>query len=411
MASRPALIDHIGRAFGGTERPDRIGVAVSGGSDSLALLHLLVDWGQATLAVATVDHGLRDGSADEVRAVAETCERLNVPHTSLSWTDWDGHGNLQDEARQGRYRLLADWARAEAVDTVALGHTMDDQAETFLMRLSRSSGIDGLQGMAGRIVRHNQRFDRPLLGLRRGDLREYLSQQGVSWIDDPSNTDDRFERVKARRALSVLEDIGVTPEAVTQSMAHLDKAALALRVHACEIAQNIAKDVEGDLVFDRTALRALTPELRHRILTNALGFVASERYPPRSSAVAEVEKAIADGKNHTLHGCLTLVSDMTVRITREFNAVSHLTGATDELWDSRWLLDGPHTPGLVVRALGDAVKDTQWRETGLPRQSLLSSPAVWQGETLVAAPLAGLSNGWTAQATGRGKFTDFLMRR
>ena len=88
-----------------------------------------------------------------------------------------------------------------------------------------------------------------------------------------------------------------------------------------------------------------------------------------------------------------------------------LATPTDALWDGRWLLDGPHDPGLEIRALGEAVKDTPWRDTGMPRQSLLATPAVWQGETLIAAPVAGLANGWTAKATGRGKFTDFLISR
>ena len=100
-----------------------------------------------------------------------------------------------------------------------------------------------------------------------------------------------------------------------------------------------------------------------------------------------------------------------MRLAREWKAVETHKTPTNQPWDTRWHLDGPHAPDLEIRALGEAVKDTPWRETGMPRQSLLASPAVWRGETLIAAPVAGLTNGWTAQATGRGKFTDFLLRR
>ena len=111
-------------------------------------------------------------------------------------------------------------------------------------------------------------------------------------------------------------------------------------------------------------------------------------------------------------GCFIRANNMTVRITREFKAVEEVAGPTSEVWDSRWLLDGPHAPGLEIRALGEAVKECPgWRETGLPRQSLMASPAVWRGDTLVAAPLAGFGEGWSASATSRGTFAQILLSR
>lgn len=409
--SSARLIDRIDGAFGGEKRPDKIGIAVSGGSDSLALLYLLHDWGQVPLTAATVNHGLRPEAAGEAEAVAKVCESLGIPHQTLEWQGWDGKGNLQAQARQNRYSLLAEWAEAQGCDTVVLGHTMDDQAETFLMRLSRASGIDALSGMDARIWRQDQRFDRPLLGVRRQELRDYLTAKGIDWIEDPSNEDDRFDRVKARKALAQLEDIGLTPEDITHSMINLSLAAMELRGRAHEIALKICKEPGGDILFDRAGLRRLNPDMRHRMVSKALMFISSEPYPPRRDAMYDVEAAIIDGRNHTLHGCLILISDMTVRVTREFKPVERLTSATDAPWDTRWVLDGPHAPDLEVRALGEAVKDTPWRDTGMPRQSLLASPAIWHGNTLVAAPVAGLAEGWTAKATGRGKFTEFLLSR
>ena len=203
MSKSAVLINEIDRVFGGDKRPGKIGVAVSGGSDSLALLFLLHEWAQVPIAAATVNHGLREEAQSEVELVAGVCDDLGIPHRALKWQGWDGKGNLQDQARQNRYSLLADWARGERCETVALGHTMDDQAETFLMRLARSSGIDGLSGMDGRIWRNDQRFDRPLLSVRRAELQDYLTQRGVDWVDDPSNEDERFDRVKARKALRI----------------------------------------------------------------------------------------------------------------------------------------------------------------------------------------------------------------
>ena len=410
MSLSARLIDQIDRALEGNTL-NKVGVAVSGGSDSLALMHLLHAWGKAPIAAATVDHGLRPEAAEEARQVSKMATDLGIPHKTLEWRDWDGKGNLQDQARQSRYSLLAEWGAADRCDTIVLGHTIDDQAETFLMRLARASGVDALGGMDQRIWRNDQRFDRPLLDARRTDLQAYLEEKGVDWIEDPSNDDDRFSRIKARKALAHLEGLGLSPEDIGHSMVNLRLAGTELRNLAREIAQKICKEVAGDLVFDRAGLRRLNPEMQFRLVSNALKFVSSELYPPRRDAIYEAEAAIHDLRNHTLHGCLILVSDVTVRITREFNAVDGHAKPTDGFWDNRWCLTGPHAPDLEIRALGDAVKDTPWRETGMPRQSLLASPAVWRNETLVAAPVAGLSNGWTAKATGRGKFADFLLRR
>ena len=412
MTSDAVLIDAIDRSFGGEKRAKRIGVAVSGGSDSLALLHLLHDWGRVPVSAATLDHGLRPEAADEAVRVAKICDRLGIEHSTLKWLGWDGKGNLQDQARRTRYALLADWARETGCDVVCLGHTLDDQVETFLMRLARSSGVDGLSGMEHRIYRHDVRFERPLLTERRADLRAYLTRIGVEWIDDPSNEDERFDRVKARKALGVLEDIGLTADAIEGSMVNLRLASLELRDLARETAGRICKEPGGDVVFDRAAFRRLNPEMQHRLLSKVLMFVSSEEYPPRHEPMWDAQMAVIEASNRSLHGCLILVSNMTVRITREYNAVKDLTAPTNQPWDTRWDLDGPHAADLEIRALGEAVKECpDWRETGMPRQSLLSSPAVWRGETLIAAPVAGLSEGWTANATGRGKFTEFLISR
>lgn len=412
MTSDAVLIDAIDRCFGGDARPERIGVAVSGGSDSLALLHLLKDWGRLPLSAATVDHGLRPEAAEEARRVGEICEGLGVRHVTLTWEGWDGRGNLQDQARRTRFSLLAAWAKDEGCGVVCLGHTLDDQVETFLMRLARSSGVDGLSGMTQRITRHDMTFDRPLLNERRADLRAYLTRKGVEWIDDPSNEDERFDRVRARKAIGVLEEIGLTAEAIEGSMINLRLASLELRDLARETAGRICKEPWGDVVFDRAAFRRLNPEMQHRLLSKVLMFVSSEEYPPRHEPMWDAQTAVIEASNRSLHGCLILVSEMTVRITREYNAVKGLVSPTDQPWDNRWLLDGPHEPGVEVRALGEAVRECpEWRETGMPRQSLLASPAIWRGNTLVAAPVAGLSNGWTAKATGRGKFTEFLLSR
>ena len=149
VRSEGGLVERL-RSHYAKLNPDRIGVAVSGGSDSLALLHAARAWGVVVEAV-TVDHGLRPEAAEEAAYVAEVCRGLGVPHSVLRWEGWDGRGNLQDQARQNRYALIAGWAEARRLRSVALGHTMDDQAETLLMRLAREAGVEGLVVHAARL--------------------------------------------------------------------------------------------------------------------------------------------------------------------------------------------------------------------------------------------------------------------
>ena len=152
-----------------------LGVAVSGGGDTMALLVMLLALEpRPVLHVATVDHGLRVASRSEAEGVAAFCAARGIAHATLRWDDWDQSGNLQDAARRARYRLLSARARGLRIADVALGHTGDDNAETFLMGLARGAGLDGLSGMRRRFVRGGVTFHRPLLDMRRDALRDML---------------------------------------------------------------------------------------------------------------------------------------------------------------------------------------------------------------------------------------------
>lgn len=413
MRSEGGLIERL-RSHYDTLKPDRIGVAVSGGSDSLALLHAAVAWNASgdgpEVEAVTVDHGLRPEAAEEAAHVGGLCDGLAVRHTVLRWEGWDGKGNLQDQARQNRYALIAGWARARGLESVALGHTADDQAETLLMRLAREAGVEGLASMRIVFDRADMRFDRPLLFDRRADLRAYLQSLGVHWIEDPSNEDESFGRVRARRALELLEPLGIGVDELFRVSLNLRDASEALGEVAMRFALDKVKSAGGDLIFDRTALRRQPDEIMRRLLGHALMFVGSAEYPPRRAPLQAVLEQVHSGGNATLHGCLVMVSDMTVRVTREHAAVAGLTGPTDAVWDRRWRLEGPHAPDLGLRALGEAVMECpEWRATGLPRATLLASPAVWRGAELVAAPVAGMTHGWSAHAPGAADFAATLI--
>lgn len=382
-----------------------LGLAVSGGSDSLALLHLARDWAKGTgapLHVATVDHSLRTGSDLEAAQVARLCADLHLPHTTLVWQGWDKRGNLQDAARTARLTLLADWAKTHGCSAVALGHTRDDQAETLLLRLARGSGVEGLAAMAPRDQHHGAIWLRPLLEMGRQDLRNYLRARGVAWIDDPSNDNTAFDRIKARQALAALAPLGLDADGLVATAQRLRGARDSLHWAAQRAAQDVAQLDRGDIVFDAAALDALPPDMVQRLVASALCHVASQPYRPRLDSL---RAALAQDKA-TLHGCLMTRARGQVRITREYNAVASCMTPLGAFWDGRWDIippdhSAPHD--AEIRALGPdgLVQCPDWRATGLPRTSLLASPSVWSGARLIAAPLAGFAPQWRAIARPR----------
>lgn len=394
----PALDDVIAaalkRGFGGAV-PKKIGVAVSGGGDSMALLDLLRRWGRTELAVASVNHGLREEAADEIALVASYCADHGIAHDVLIWK-WDGTGNLQSAARDGRRTALREWANAHDISHVALGHTADDQAETFLMRLARGSGVDGLAGMAEARTEDAVTWLRPLLGARREALREHLSGAGVSWADDPSNEDVKFDRVKARQMMETLSPLGLSSERLVQTADHMAREKDALAWAASQAKAQSAQVVAGDVVFGVSSLTNLPESMALRVLADALCFVSGETYKPRFKAL---RTALHSPTDTALHGCLILRDAQSVTVTREWRAVQDLQSRVGGVWDGRWWIDGPEAEGCHVTALGEVglQRCPDWREAGLPRQSLLSSPAIWREGALISAPLAGFAGAYRAE--------------
>ncbi|MBM7068227.1 tRNA lysidine(34) synthetase TilS [Actibacterium sp. 188UL27-1] len=403
----------LDRLFDG-QVPLALGVAVSGGGDSVALLAMLADWSRTRrniLFAATVDHGLREGSAAEAAYIAQLCAELDIGHTILPWTNRPDSGNLQDAARRARQSLLGAWARNLELPAIALGHTRDDQAETVLMRLARGSGVDGLAAMAETRRDDGFLWIRPLLTRKRAALRRYLKDQGIRWHDDPSNEDDRFDRIKARQALQTLAPLGLTTETLARTAGHMADARHALECATQDLASRAMTLDHGDLLIDRTALAVAPFELQARLMAHALGWVASTDYRPRFRALTAVMQALAEGRTQTLQGCLATANQRYFRVTREFSAVETLrVPASQQVWDTRWRITGPATEATWIAPLGEAGLRLLDHPGPLPRSSRIALPAIWDGDDLIAAPLPDEGSDWclTLRHGAEDPFTSII---
>lgn len=207
-----------------------LGLAVSGGPDSLALLLLAAEALPGQIAVASIDHGLRPEAAGEVALVGRIAGERGIPFAALKVSL--APGNLQAEARAARYAALSRWADEAGLGAIATAHHADDQAETLLMRLNRGSGLAGLAGVRprGRIEGSETLLLRPLLGWRKAELAAVVTEAGITPAEDPSNTNPAFDRARLRAALAQAD--WLDPVQIAASAAHLAEGWQALEWYA-----------------------------------------------------------------------------------------------------------------------------------------------------------------------------------
>lgn len=417
----PDLQSRFDAALNAVHKGGGLGLAVSGGGDSIAMLHLAHDWARRAdeaIRIAVVDHGLRPESAAEAEGVSRAAAALGHPATILRWADWSGSGNVQAAARDARYRLIGEWARGLGITAVALGHTLEDQAETVLMRLARGSGVDGLSGMSARRGAESIAWLRPMLGLRRNDLRSWLRAERIGWVDDPSNDDPRYDRVRMRGALDELAKLGITAEKLARTADHMRDARSALDHATADLAAKSARwGLCGELRIDLGPLRAAPIEIVRRLIRAALTRVSGGTYGPRADAEAKLIVAMMGlrlGGGRSLHGCLIRPDGPAgVVLVREASALDQ-TGVTidraGQMWDRRFRLvakapasDARLAPlgGAGAAELSALDRKGLWEPPqgwcAAPRSAQLSTPALWRGNALLAAPVAGYGAGLTAK--------------
>ena len=276
--------------FHGLENLRGLVLAVSGGSDSTALLVMAARWAKGLkthrpkLLAVTIDHGLRPESVGEAAAVKRLARQLGVPHRTLSWRGSKPKTGLQETARLARYVLLAQAALREGFEHVLTAHTLDDQAETVLFRLTRGSGVTGLAGMAyasplpagreGTIF-----LVRPLLRIAKSRLVATLKAAGVSHSDDPSNRDPRFTRARLRTVMPALAREGLDARCLARLAARMRRAEATIEFAVGAARGALAPDPwleRGPIVFEAARFRDLPAEVGLRLLGRAIAHTGDE---------------------------------------------------------------------------------------------------------------------------------------
>jgi tRNA(Ile)-lysidine synthase len=305
-------------------------LAVSGGPDSTALMLLAARW-RAGLArgprliAATVDHGLRAEAAAEARAVAKLARTLGIAHRTLRWTGKKPATGLQEAARAARYGLLAKAAREAGASAIVTAHTLDDQAETVLIRMTRGSGLTGLAA-----IRQTARVPggangltlvRPLLSLPKSRLIATLRAENIPFAEDPSNRDPRFTRARLRGLMPPLAEEGLDARRLALLAERLARADAALdeianRTYAC-FAES---EAGGQIALPRGDFTALPVEIRLRLLARAIGEMGHEgpvelgKLEALEAALAEADAAQTKRFRRTLAGAIVTLSHESVTV-------------------------------------------------------------------------------------------------
>jgi len=339
-----------------------VALAVSGGSDSIGLLRLAAAWAQSQsnaprISVLTVDHGLRHTSADEAGQVAAWAAALGLAHHTLVWSGPKPGTGIQSKARTARYDLMTGWCRANGAEALLTAHTLDDQAETVLMRLERTKSPASLSAIPAVGQWDGTVLLRPLLDVKRETLRDHLRQIGQGWIEDPSNRDPRFERVRVRQHLAELAPLGIT----TDRLSALSRAAAVTDglLEKCSmqwLSLWLQEDDAGVCYAPLDVLEGLPQPLQQRILSRIIIHYGGGRMRPEAAELARLCHWLLDGNGPrcTLAGAVIGRRRTQFWVTREASRIDAtplvLHQGHEIIWDGRFAISGPE--GAIVTPAG-----------------------------------------------------------
>lgn len=311
-------------------------VGVSGGADSLALVLMLKEeFPEFRIVAITVDHGLRPTSYDEACYVSKIMKDFGIEHHILKWVGDKPQTGIEEQARIARYNLICDWCKNNNIKNLMIAHHLYDQAETFLMRLQRGSGVFGLSSIDEISERNNISVLRPLLHTHPDDLKKYLNEKNIKWVEDESNQCTDFLRVKMRKFLPVLEkELGISVERISLATDNLRNTKDFLEDTALDIIKN-KMHKWNDIAYsvDYNEFLSWHKELKFVIIGILLKELSGSDYIPEANSIENLINELnnKDFVGATLGGCFMQLCDLRLFFIKE-NRQKNVSYSNDD-WD------------------------------------------------------------------------------
>ena len=411
------VFDGLMAALGPFESRPHLAVAVSGGADSLCLVILAARWADrhaGRVTALSVDHGLRAEAGEEVQRVGDWLKPKGIGHQILSWPGPKPVTGVQAAARAARYRLMGGWCRQAGALHLALAHTLDDQAETFFLRLGAGSGPDGLAAMAAVRETADVRLLRPLLGVGKAALLATLEAEGQEWIEDPSNRDRAFARVRVRRAMA---EGGLKASSVARAAHRFGRARVALEAAASALlARAVWVHPAGHAWLEPKEFMAAPDDVSLRALGRVVTAVGGREHGPRVEKLERLHGELGAGTlARTLSGSRIITAGGKVLACREARGLpGALATRPGErvIWDRRFVVrfgnkvcGGSYLRGLGRKGWSEIVQiRPDLRLSSIPGPARASLPAVFDDDGVVSVPHLGFrrQNGGCRRQDGAG---------
>ena len=392
----------------GLSRQRHYALAVSGGADSIALLGLAIGAaklkGAPKFSVLTVDHGLRVAARAETQMVAKWARDHGLAAHVLRYRGEKPTSAVQNWARNMRYDLMSDFCEKHKISTLVTAHHMGDQAETFLMRLARGSGLRGLSAMQLVSQRKNILILRPMLSQLPESLRDLCASKKWHFIEDPSNSDRAYERVRIRNLWPQLNEIGLTPEMIARSAEKLSLVASDMDAQLDELIECHGMfNPLGFVEISRDIFEGLTETMQSGLLSRCLSHISGVDYPPSVQSLEHMRLQALSGlvAAMTLKGVQMRSRKNHILLGRETKKAANMDDlacedAGDYVWDGRFAIHfNQGAKGRRIRALGpyglgemrDRMSQREMpQKRDVPSGYLAALPAIYKGEKLVGCP-------------------------
>ena len=386
----------------------KIAIAVSGGLDSMVLMKLAnisKKINSKNIHIIVIDHNLREGSKEEALFVKEEASKLGLRSTILTWKGKKPTSKIQESARNERYNLLFNYCKENHISDLFLGHHLDDQIENFIFRMFRGSGVVGLTSFSNFSKRDGINLIRPLIEIPKSDLLVFAKKQKIKWVEDPSNLNLNFDRIKIRNSLQNFYDSGFDKKLFLKSINKLKSINDDIDFIAESYASKYIEVHENIFVSIRKEFFINTPnEIQMRIVKNCIRLFAPDKlYSPKDIKIINLLKWMKKNSNikaKTLGGTLFKKNTDEILLYKEVKNLNNIkpidiSKSEFKCWDNRFLIKSNKDFNGKISYLGpEGVKvlkskkiDINKTKKNAPIAAIYSSPAIWDKKRLISAPI------------------------